>query len=473
MTMTSPAFIQHIQSQVDNDFDMEAFLAACDRPLRKSIRVNTLKISVEDFKTRAEQLDWQLTPIPWCNEGFWIVRSKEQEDTQSLGNFVEHLQGLFYIQEASSMLPPVALMSQCDEPHLLLDMAAAPGSKTTQLAAYMNNEGTLIANELSSSRLKALHANVQRCGVKNVCLTHMDGSLLGDRLKETFSAILLDAPCGGEGTLRKDPNALNNWSLQALEDISEIQKKLISSAYEALAPGGTLIYSTCTLSREENQDVCDYLLEHYQDMTIQPLTNLFAGANECTTPEGYLHVFPHIYDSEGFFVAAFRKQGELSADQYQTPAPTKWPYTPISRKNFQQVTEYYLKHFGIDFSDQKNHLWQKDKEVWLFPDATTQIATPIKLNRSGFKLCELHKQQTRSSHDFAIVFGGHATSNVAELSAEDTREYLQGRNLENALEQNGEVIVRYKDKPLGLVKAQKNNLKNNLLRSLVSHNPIA
>lgn len=148
------------------------FLAACQRPLRRSIRVNTLKISVADFLQLTAPYGWTLTPIPWCEEGFWIER--DNEDALPLGSTAEHLSGLFYIQEASSMLPVAALFADGNAPQRVMDVAAAPGSKTTQIAARMNNEGAILANEFSASRVKVLHANISRCGISNVALTHFD-----------------------------------------------------------------------------------------------------------------------------------------------------------------------------------------------------------------------------------------------------------------------------------------------------------
>ena len=227
------------------------FIAACQRPLRRSIRVNTLKISVADFLSLVAPYGWQLTPVPWCEEGFWIER--DGDDALPLGSTAEHLSGLFYIQEASSMLPVAALFADNPQPERVMDVAAAPGSKTTQIAARMGNAGGILANEFSASRVKVLHANISRCGISNVALTHFDGRVFGAALPEAFDAILLDAPCSGEGVVRKDADALKNWSPESNLDIAATQRELIDSAFHALRPGGTLVYSTCTLNREENQ----------------------------------------------------------------------------------------------------------------------------------------------------------------------------------------------------------------------------
>lgn len=152
------------------------------------------------------------------------------------------------------MLPPSALYSDATENfESVLDMAAAPGSKTTQLAALMNNQGVLVANEFAASRVKVLHANIERCGVRNAALSNYDARVFGGWLPEQFDAILLDAPCSGEGTVRKDPDAMKNWSLDSTAEIAATQKDLIESAFHALKVGGTLVYSTCALSRRKSK----------------------------------------------------------------------------------------------------------------------------------------------------------------------------------------------------------------------------
>ena len=255
-------FLTHIEGIMPSHLDMASFVASCQKPLRKSIRVNTLKISVEDFLGRAKDKGWELEPVPWCETGFWITAD---ESEAPLGNTAEHMSGLFYIQEASSMMPPSALFQGEENYQAVLDTAAAPGSKTTQIAALMDNRGVLVANEYAASRVKVLHANIERCGVRNAALSNFDGRVFGGWLPEQFDAVLLDAPCSGEGTIRKDADAMKNWTYQSVVDIADTQKDLIESAFHALKPNGVLVYSTCTLSTEENQQVCHHLKETFGD----------------------------------------------------------------------------------------------------------------------------------------------------------------------------------------------------------------
>lgn len=175
-----------------------------------------------------------------------------------------------------------------------------------------------------------LHANISRCGISNVALTHFDGRVFGAAVPEMFDAILLDAPCSGEGVVRKDPDALKNWSPESNQEIAATQRELIDNAFHALRPGGTLVYSTCTLNREENEAVCLWLKETYPDaVEFLPLGDLFPGANKALTEEGFLHVFPQIYDCEGFFVARLRKTQAIPV----LPAPKykvgNFPFSPV------------------------------------------------------------------------------------------------------------------------------------------------
>ncbi len=329
-------FLAQMREALPAHLSFDDFVAACQRPLRRSIRVNTLKISVGAFLDLVSPYGWQLTPVPWCEEGFWIER--DEEESLPLGSTAEHLSGLFYIQEASSMLPVAALFADGSQPERVMDVAAAPGSKTTQIAARMNNRGAILANEFSASRVKVLHANISRCGIHNVALTHFDGRVFGAALPEAFDAILLDAPCSGEGVVRKDPDALKNWSVESNLQIAATQRELIDSAFHALRPGGTLVYSTCTLNRDENEDVCLWLKQRYVDaVEFLPLDTLFDSASHAATPEGFLHVFPQIYDCEGFFVARLRKTRAVDP----LPAPKfkvgNFPFAPVKGREAAQA----------------------------------------------------------------------------------------------------------------------------------------
>lgn len=458
------------------------FLTYCARPLRKSFRINTLVTHPDNIHSAFSSY-MNLTPVPWFKRGYWY----EGNLPCALGNLGEHLCGAIYIQEASSMLPVQAMLlnNTLPEQPLLLDMASAPGSKTTQLACELGNKGLIVANELSASRIKGLFSNIQRCAVTNTLLTHYDASIFGQQVPEMFDGILLDAPCSGEGTVRKDPDALKRWRLQDVLSIAHVQKQLIESAFLALKPGGVLIYSTCTLNHYENQQICYHLQQTFGDaVEFESLENLFEGSETALTPEGFLHVLPHYYDSEGFFIARIRKRHSVAlampeADTVQHKKrkhkKNNFPYQPIDRKTQQQLADYLLQHFGFAISTQlQQRLWIRDNNIWLFPADSAQFIGKLHLDRIGVKVAEIHKKELRLQHDFAIAFGQQFCQNCYTLSADEAKSIYQGQDIspENIDSLQGDILLVFKNYPVALGKRVQNRIKNKLPRELVKDNPL-
>jgi 16S rRNA (cytosine1407-C5)-methyltransferase len=346
-----------------------------------------------------------------------------------------------------------------------MDVAAAPGSKTTQIAARMGNQGAILANEFSASRVKVLHANISRCGISNVALTHFDGRVFGAAVPESFDAILLDAPCSGEGVVRKDPDALKNWSVASNQEIAATQRELIDSAFHALRPGGTLIYSTCTLNRDENESVCLWLREQYpQAVEYLPLDALFEGAKAALTPEGFLHVFPQIFDCEGFFVARLRKTAAIDA----LPAPKfkvgNFPFAPLKGRETAQITEA-AQNVGLHW-DENLRLWQRDKEIWLFPVEIEPLIGKVRFSRIGMRLAEVHNKGYRWQHEAVIALAG--SDNTFALTHKEAEEWYRGRDVyPEQTPPADEMIVTYQGFPLGLAKKVGSRLKNSYPRELV------
>lgn len=460
-------FIADVASYLPAHLTMDDFIASCRTGLRRAVRVNTLKMSLQEFEHQAAQLNWHIEPIPWCEQGYWLTRSAEEEANLPIGNTALHLSGCIYVQEASSMLPPMALATCLVPGEHVLDMAAAPGSKTSQLAALMDNQGVLIANELSSSRLKTLAATLKRMGVANCALSHFDGQVFGDYMYESFDHILLDVPCSGEGTVRKDPDALKNWSLASNLDIAEVQKTLIHSAFMALKPGGTLVYSTCTLTPVENQQICEHLLETFSEhVEIVPLNTLFPDANKAATAQGYLHVWPQLYDSEGFFIAKFKKTGSVEHLQQKTKKG-QFPFSSGTKKDRQAFETSIKQQFGIKALP--GTLMSRDKELWLFPQHMETLQEKIKYSRIGIKVATTHKNGVKLEHEFATCLGHLATNNVFELDPAQAKAYFQGQDirLDPPGPAQGEVVLTLCGAPVGLGKWQKAKIKNKLPRDLV------
>lgn len=365
------------------------------------------------------------------------------------------------------MLPVAALFADGEQPQRVMDMAAAPGSKTTQIAARMGNKGAILANEFSASRVKVLHANISRNGISNVALTHFDGRVFGAALPEMFDAILLDAPCSGEGVVRKDADALKNWSVASNLEIAATQRELINSAFHALRPGGVLVYSTCTLNREENEATCHWLQAQYPNaVEFLSLADLFPDAHQALTAEGFLHVFPQIYDSEGFFVARLRKTAAIAP----LPAPTykvgNFPFTPMKAKEAALV-ERAAANVGLQWGNDLQ-LWQRDKELWLFPSEIEVLIGKVRFSRIGLRLAETHNKGFRWQHEAVIALAGHDNLVAFVLTQQEAEEWYRGRDIyPQSAPQHDDVIVTFQGQPLGLAKKIGSRLKNSYPRELV------
>ena len=290
--------------------DFEKFKEYSLAFLKKSIRVNTLKISIADLKKRLEA-DWNLEQVPFCKEGFWITHKRE--DRRDIGNLPEHALGYFYVQEAASMLPPLALQPQ--EGDVVLDICAAPGSKTTQLGAMMKNTGLVVANDIVPTRLEALKINTQRCGLTNCIITKIQGYRF-EQIGIKFDKILLDAPCSGTGTIRKSLKTIRIFNVDMLKKISGEQKQLIRIAFQNLKEGGVMTYSTCSVEPEEDEAVVDFLLKECKNAKLEEIDLKIKRGEPVLEWEGKkfsheikkcLRIWPQDNDTEGFFVAKIRK----------------------------------------------------------------------------------------------------------------------------------------------------------------------
>ena len=366
------------------------------------------------------------------------------------------------------MMPVSALfLGQQQEFTSVLDMAAAPGSKTTQIASKMSNQGVLVANEFSSSRVKVLHANIERCGVRNAALSNFDGRVFGGWLPEQFDAVLIDAPCSGEGTVRKDADAMKNWSKESVISISDTQKDLIESAFHALKPGGVMVYSTCTLSIEENQQVCHHLKETFGDaVEFESLATLFPNADKALTEEGFLHIFPQVYDCEGFFVARLRKLESVPAPKVKKRLG-KFPFEKASAKVQSDIAKQLKTQLDIELPDDAS-IWLRDNDVWLFPDALEAMLGELRFSRMGIKIAEAHKKGYRWQHQVATALATGNESTSIALSIDDAREWFMGRDVRPVdLSGKGEVIVKLGNDVIGLGKWVGNRVKNGLPRELV------
>lgn len=302
-----PEFIERY-SRFIHDFD--EFMDAMLTPLPQVFRVNTIKAQPEDVLPVLGNI--QVEPLPYTPIGFLV------NNGEKLGRSIAHFLGLIYIQEAASMIPPLVLVPKPGE--RVLDIAAAPGSKTTQMAAMMENTGLIVANDISFNRLKGLIGNIDRMGCLNVAVCRSDGALLAKKLPSFFDRVLVDAPCSSEGTIRKTREALRRWSTRTIERFAQLQKGLIRAGYQMLKPGGMMVYSTCTIAPEENEGVVAALLKRYPEAEIVPfelpgflMRPALTEWKKESFPEAIKHcrrILPQDNDTEAFFIALIRKPHE-------------------------------------------------------------------------------------------------------------------------------------------------------------------
>jgi len=311
MIEPKPEFLKRMKELLKDENDFQNYLSIIKKPTRNIIRVNTIKISEQELIKKIEK-KWKIDKI-FEN----ALEIKSDLLPGALGKAVEHQLGLYYIQELSSMLPPLALEPR--EGEAILDLCAAPGSKTTQISMLMQNKGTIIANDIRIDRLKALQTNLDRCGCTNVITTKMNGINLCSNLEKKnilFDKILLDAPCSGEGIVRSDPNVLLMWNLNMIKKIASEQRKLISAALSCLKRGGILVYSTCTHAPEENEFIIEYALKNF-NIELQEIKLPIKSRDGIVSWEGEKlnseikfcrRIYPQDNDSEGFFIAKLIKK---------------------------------------------------------------------------------------------------------------------------------------------------------------------
>jgi NOL1/NOP2/sun family putative RNA methylase len=304
MTLEVPAaFAERYFQLVD---DAPAFFEAMLTPLPKSFRINTLKATAETVAPRFAEYGIGIKQTAWYSDAF-------VSDNPALGSTLEHFLGAIYIQELTSMLPPLLVRTELHTATTVLDACAAPGSKTTQLSALMNNRGTIVANDVEYERIKPLKFNLERSGTLNAVVTNYDLRSFPQML---FDVALLDAPCTSEGIFRKNPRQMMSWSPRRIAPSAFRQKQLILKTFDLLADGGTLIYSTCTFAPEENEAVIDYLLkerpaelEQVDIPNFRLMPGITAWQNQTFDERVHMtaRVLPHHNDTGGFFLARIKR----------------------------------------------------------------------------------------------------------------------------------------------------------------------
>ena len=286
-------FEKKMKAFLGNEWD--DFLYSYDNNRFQALRFNTLKVQSPEermriLKTLKISSDKK---VSWANEAYYF------DENVRPGKHPYHEMGLYYIQEPSAMSAAALL---APKPGMrVLDLCAAPGGKSTQLATYLGDSGLLVSNEINTQRSRILSQNIERMGIKNAIVTNEDSFVLASHFPGFFNAIQVDAPCSGEGMFRKLPEAIEQWSMENVAICATRQKEILDNAAVMLKPGGVIVYSTCTFSKEENEDVIEYFLERHPDFTLEEMERFW----------------PHKVDGEGHFVAKLVRRGsvnELGAD---------------------------------------------------------------------------------------------------------------------------------------------------------------
>ncbi len=439
-----------------------ALFAALANDSVAGLRVNTLKLAPDTFRQGSS---FDLTPIPWTTSGFVIDKAERA------GKHPFHEAGLYYLQEPSAMTVAEALAPKPGD--WVIDLAAAPGGKSTHLSALMNDTGLLVSNEVNRKRCSALLENLERWGSKNVLITSAELSQLAHPWEGLFDKVLLDAPCSGEGMFRKSADALAMWSETTVEQCALRQTKLIIEAAKLVKPEGYLSYSTCTFSPEENEQIIDAFLETHPEFSLIPivLKGLSQGQPSWSAnhPESRHHeslsqtarLWPHKQKGEGHFIALLKRQvGFEKKTKYHA-------FKDAEAKDIKLWREFSAGS-ELERLSQDKQLVSFDKRLFALPQNLPQL-DKVQTLRAGLFLGWLEKNRFEPSHALALALSSSQAQNLNHLNLglDDPRleAYLQGQMIE-AQGEPGWLLICAETYPLGWGKRSGLSVKNNLPKGL-------
>ena len=382
-------------------------LASLEKENKHAVLLNPNKMDDETFVS----LFPNANPHPIVKHAY--LYDKNEYD---LGKSIYHLLGCFYLQEPSAMVP--AFLLNCNENDVVLDLCAAPGGKSIQSSFNMNNKGLIISNDLSKQRAFAIVENAERLGLGNLVITNNDFSLIHEYYTNTFSKIILDAPCSGSGMFRKSQEVKDDWTYEKVLKCAETQKTLILCAYNMLKAGGILCYSTCSFSYEEDEEIIEYLLNNTDAELVKIEENPLFYVNK-NKPYG-IHLFPSIFPGEGHYICLIKKPGVSSNKVLET-------------KQF-KFGDYLFQ--GPDFNYKK-----------------------LNVLRLGVKVGEVSKDVIKYDYHYAHYLSGF--ENEVELDKELTYKYLNGDTL-NVPCKKGFVLLKYQGKSLDIGKSDGSRIKNRI-----------
>ena len=407
---------------------------------RRALRINPIK--------KPRTLDFETEPIPYCENGFYF-------ECESIGSHPLHHAGAIYVQEPAAMIPVASVDIKPD--FKILDTCASPGGKSSQAASFLGENGFIISNEISSSRVKVLSGNLERLGYTNAIVTSTDTKTLTDGFEYFFDLVIVDAPCSGEGMFRKEPDALKDWSVENVRMCAERQKDILQNASRAVKGGGYLLYSTCTFSVEENEEVVNSFLDCNPDFTlVLPNERIIPYTVSGVGNDKMRRFYPHLFSGEGQFVALLKREGD---EEYKcTKSSALKELTKEERKKAEEFLSSTLTDFNRDF------LFKfKDNIVYTNPS----IPVPDKITYScSVTVGELKKDYIQPHHQFFTALGNKFKRKI-DLSLDDVRlsKYLSGESFEYAIE-NGYAVILADGVALGGGKAVNGVIKNHYPKGL-------
>lgn len=419
-------FENKMKAFLGNEWD--DFLYSYDNNRFQALRFNTLKVQSPEermriLKTLKISSDKK---VSWANEAYYF------DENVRPGKHPYHEMGLYYIQEPSAMSAAALL---APKPGMrVLDLCAAPGGKSTQLATYLGDSGLLVSNEINTQRSRILSQNIERMGIKNAIVTNEDSFVLASHSPGFFNAIQVDAPCSGEGMFRKLPEAIEQWSMENVAICAARQKEILDNAAVMLKPGGTIVYSTCTFSKEENEDVIEYFLEKHPDFTLEEMERFW----------------PHKVDGEGHFVAKLVRRGSVDTG-FKSDRQTKKIKNNKNRKNetksaLTKENMKLLSEFLDETISEDMAAWIKNSRLVMFgeqlyrlPDMEVDIKG-LKVQRAGLHIGEFKKQRFEPSHSLALALKLNDAKNVVKLTCDNpqTIGFFNGQSVMLSDEQAAE-----------------------------------
>lgn len=450
------AFLLKMQELLGEEFGQ--YLESFKEEWKPGLRVNTLKLSPGEL---AELVPWNLEPVPWADNGFYYDGTLDGEVLRP-SKHPAYYAGLYYLQEPSAMTP--AAMLPVVPGDRVLDLCAAPGGKSTELASKLKGRGMLVSNDISYSRARALLKNLELAGAANICVTSEAPEKLAGVWPEFFDKILVDAPCSGEGMFRRDEDMVKDWNEKGPEYYVPIQRQILSQAAAMLRPGGYMLYSTCTFSVEEDEENVAYVLEEFPQMQLCCLDlDKVPGACGGFGLSGCMRLFPHRLKGEGHFLALMRKKG--GDDGGKEILPPMDPGTAGKRVRAvekEKELDAFLRQSGAEW-DYERIVIHQDNAYYLPEGLAWNL--PLRFLRTGLFLGELKKGRFEPSQALAMSMKAGQFPNTVSFPAGDRRvlRYLKGETISLEGDEGpvkGWCLAAMEGFPLGWAKGTGMSLKN-------------